>query len=82
MDSEAQNWKEESPVIKIRRCEQEIHAILNKWQYITEDRFLNDVLSGKLPDAEEDALIVQCLLDKREAFLKDTEEIQKQIDYA
>lgn len=50
---------------KLRQSVDRINAILAKWKYSSEVDFLNDARTGKIEEAESDAISLTNLLDKR-----------------
>ena len=48
---------------KLRIIVEEIEKILQKWKYDSIELFLTDSKSGKIRNAEDDAIVIQNLLD-------------------
>jgi len=55
---------------KLRRLSEDIQAILAKWHYMSGKSFLEDVRSGKLKEAEMDAIELHQLLYDQDILLK------------
>ncbi|QEE17117.1 hypothetical protein DSAG12_02949 [Promethearchaeum syntrophicum] len=51
---------------KLRIIVEEIEKILQKWKYDSIELFLTDSKSGKIRNAEDDAIVIQNLLDDQE----------------
>ena len=51
---------------KLKVLQDEIMEILEKWHYDDIDAFLNDARDGTIEDAEDDAVCLRNLFDKRE----------------
>ncbi|MBN1216628.1 MAG: hypothetical protein JXA99_14460 [Candidatus Lokiarchaeota archaeon] len=49
---------------KLNQLRKEIELILNKWNYPFSDKFLDDAKSGKISEAEEDAIILKNIEDE------------------
>jgi hypothetical protein len=50
---------------KLRVLQNEIQTILDKWQYTSIEKFLSDARDGTLEEAEDDAICMRNLTDKR-----------------
>ncbi len=48
---------------KLRIIVEEMEKILQKWKYDSIELFLTDSKSGKIRNAEDDAIVIQNLLD-------------------
>ncbi len=55
---------------KLRVLQNEIQAILNKWKYTSIEKFLSDARDGTLEEAEDDAICMRNLTDKREELFQ------------
>jgi len=53
---------------KLRAINREIDLILRKWDYDSIDLFISDTKSGKLRNSEDDAIVLENLLDDQEDF--------------
>lgn len=51
---------------KLRIIVEEMEKILQKWKYGSIELFLTDSKSGKIRNAEDDAIVIQNLLDDQE----------------
>ncbi len=51
---------------KLRIIVEEMEKILQKWKYDSIELFLTDSKSGKIRNAEDDAVVIQNLLDDQE----------------
>ena len=51
---------------KLRIIIEEMEKILQKWKYDSIELFLTDSKSGKIRNAEDDAIVIQNLLDDQE----------------
>ena len=51
---------------KLKVLQDEIQAILTKWKYTSIEKFLSDARDGTLEEAEDDAVCMRNLTDKRE----------------
>ncbi len=51
---------------KLKVLQDEIQAILAKWKYTSIEKFLSDARDGTLEEAEDDAVCMRNLTDKRE----------------
>jgi len=51
---------------KLRIIVEEMEKILQKWKYDSIELFLTDSKSGKMRNAEDDAVVIQNLLDDQE----------------
>jgi hypothetical protein len=51
---------------KLREIHEEIEKILQNWKYESIQVFLNDSKSGKIRNAEDDAIVLQNLLDDQQ----------------
>ncbi len=51
---------------KLRIIVEEMEKILQKWKYDSIELFLTDSKSGKIRNAEDDAIVIQNLLDDQE----------------
>ncbi|MHA1647978.1 MAG: hypothetical protein ACTSVL_10430 [Promethearchaeota archaeon] len=51
---------------KLRIIVEEMEKILQKWKYDSIELFLTDSKSGKIRNAEDDAIVIQNLLDDKE----------------
>ncbi|MHA1520167.1 MAG: hypothetical protein ACTSRK_08285 [Promethearchaeota archaeon] len=51
---------------KLRSIVDEMEKILHKWKYESIQLFLNECKSGKVRNAEDDAIVLQNLLDDKE----------------
>ena len=49
---------------KLNHLRKEIEIILNKWDYSFSDKFLDDAKTGKLSEAEEDAIVLKNIEDE------------------
>lgn len=54
---------------KMALIQDEINQILDKWHYTSVDKLLNDAKIGILEEAEDDAICLKNLIDKREQLL-------------
>ena len=50
---------------KLRVLQEEIQTILTKWKYSSIEKFLTDARNGTLEEAEDDAICMRNLTDKR-----------------
>ncbi len=55
---------------KLRVLQEEIQTILNKWKYSSIENFLSDARNGTLEEAEDDAICMRNLTDKREELFQ------------
>ncbi|TFG17281.1 MAG: hypothetical protein EU530_10850 [Promethearchaeota archaeon] len=55
---------------KLRIIVGEIDKILQKWNYKSIQGFLSDSRSGKIRDAEDDAIVIRNLMDDKEELLE------------
>lgn len=55
---------------KLKVLYDEIKEILDKWKYDDIDVFLHDARDGTIEDAEDDAVCMRNLIDKRELFFR------------
>ena len=55
---------------KLKVLQDEIHTILQKWKYISIEKFLSDARDGTLEEAEDDAVCMRNLTDKREELFQ------------
>ena len=55
---------------KLRSLQDQINQMLEKWHYNSYEKFLNDSKIGFLEEAEDDAICLKNLIDKREELLK------------
>ena len=55
---------------KLRVLQDEIHTILIKWKYTSIEKFLSDARDGTLEEAEDDAICMRNLTDKREELFQ------------
>ena len=55
---------------KLRVLTEKIHAILNKWELDSIDELIEGTKTGKFPEAEDDAIDLQNLRDKRSQIEK------------
>lgn len=53
---------------KLRSINHEIDLILQKWNYNSIELFLENTKSGKLRNAEDDAIVLENLLDDHKDF--------------
>jgi hypothetical protein len=53
---------------KLKVLQDEIQSILEKWQYMDIQAFLQDAKVGKIVDAEDDAVCMRNLVEKRDSF--------------
>jgi hypothetical protein len=53
---------------KLRFLQNEIQDILNKWHYNDIQLFLNDAKMGIIEDAEDDAICLKNLVEKKEKY--------------
>jgi len=51
---------------KLKVLQDEIQAILTKWKYTSIEKLLSDARDGTLEEAEDDAVCMRNLTDKRE----------------
>ena len=51
---------------KLNRLRKEIERVLNKWNYSSSNKFLEDARNGTISEAEEDAIILTNLKDEIE----------------
>lgn len=51
---------------KLNRLRKEIENILEKWNYSSSNKFLEDARNGTLSEAEEDAIILRNIEDEIE----------------
>jgi hypothetical protein len=51
---------------KLKVLQDEIQAFLTKWKYTSIEKFLSDARDGTLEEAEDDAVCMRNLTDKRE----------------
>jgi hypothetical protein len=49
---------------KLDRLRKEIEKILEKWNYLSSNKFLDEARNGTLSEAEEDAIILKNLKDE------------------
>ena len=56
--------------LKLKTLLDEIQTILNKWNYNSIDKFLADAKDGSLEEAEDDAVCLRNLVDKREELFQ------------
>ncbi|MHA1720893.1 MAG: hypothetical protein ACTSWX_03635 [Promethearchaeota archaeon] len=52
--------------VSLNKVVEEIEKILQKWKYDSIELFLTDSKSGKIRNAEDDAIVIQNLLDDQE----------------
>ncbi len=50
---------------KLRAIAEEIEKIMNRWKYDSVQLFLEDSKSGKIRNAEDDAIVLQNLIDDK-----------------
>jgi len=62
---------------KLRLLNQDIQQILDKWKYKSATTFLDHVRSGKLKEAEDDAVCLRNLLDDHDVLLVKKKEWNK-----
>ena len=55
---------------KLHIIRQEMKKILNKWNYKSVDKFISDVRSGSLEEAEDDAVCIRGLVYNQEKLLE------------
>ena len=55
---------------KLKVLQDEIHTILQKWNYTSIEKFLSDARDGTLEEAEDDAVCMRNLTDKREELFQ------------
>ena len=55
---------------KLKVLQDEIQAILKKWKYTSIEKFLSDARDGTLEEAEDDAICMRNLTDKREELFQ------------
>ncbi len=55
---------------KLNTIIQEINTILSHWKYEDSDKFINDAKKGLIDEAEDDAISLRNLLDKREELIQ------------
>ena len=55
---------------KLKVLQDEIHTILKKWNYTSIEKFLLDARDGTLEEAEDDAVCLRNLTDKREKLFQ------------
>ena len=55
---------------KLKVLQDEIQSILEKWQYTDIQAFLYDAKIGKTVDAEDDAVCMRNLVEKRDSFFR------------
>lgn len=53
---------------KLKVLQDEIHAIMNRWQYMDIHAFLNDARDGSIEDAEDDAVCLKNLVEKHDMY--------------
>ena len=60
--------------MKLNYLQDEIQKILDKWNYSSTTRFIEDSKDGTINEAEDDAITLQHLLDQRDELfqIKDT----------
>lgn len=63
------NLLEELIDLKMHFLLDEIDKILNKWSYISPDKFLQDAKDGTIEEAEDDAITLKQLILQREELL-------------
>ena len=51
---------------KLNRLRREIERVLNKWNYSSSNKFLEDTRNGTISETEEDAIILTNLKDEIE----------------
>lgn len=56
--------------LKLRILQEEIQSILIKWNYTSIEKFLSDARDGSLEEAEDDAVCLRNLIDKREELFQ------------
>ena len=61
---------------KLRSIQSEIASILNKWQYTSIEDFISDVKSGKLREAENDAIEIRHLSEEQDNLMGIQEKIR------
>ena len=55
---------------KLKVLQEEIQEILDRWKYSSIDQFLSDAREGSIEEAEDDAICLQNLTDKREELFQ------------
>lgn len=60
---------EELVDFKLKSLLDEAKKILDKWNYQSPEKFLEDAANGELEEAEDDAITLKNLLDQREELL-------------
>lgn len=53
---------------KLRYLREDIMGILKKWNYQSAEPFLKDARSGKIRNAEDDAVVLRNLLDEQDSL--------------
>ena len=56
--------------LKLRVLQEEIQTLLDKWKYTSIEKFLSDAREGILEEAEDDAICMRNLTDKRQELFQ------------